>query len=200
MKEQLLVVSFLLCASPGIAMFLFGSSNTIQILGIMVVVLAALMVPHGLFTRKGVTTFVLIIMGVVLFLLVLASGYVPIASGLSIGFSSSLIEIVSFSVLLSEIGIVFSALFGNYKAYTNELKKAGYDEEEFRSEFRSFDRLLVLFTLGSAAISIVIYFIFSLVPAGGLDTLTGLVIVAIIYFVIARYILSQRKILSPEHS
>ena|SRR5487761_959273 len=193
MKNELLVVSFLLCASPGLAMFLFGPSSLVQALGIVIIVLAALMMPFGLLARGGIAKFAWAILGLVLFVLILASGYIPLAAGFSLEINLSLVQIVSLSVVLVEIGIVFSMMFGNYKVYSTELKKAGYDEAEFHSELRSFDRFLILLGIAAAGISFGIYFLFSILPAIGIDALTGLVIAAVIYFVIARYVLSQRR-------
>jgi hypothetical protein len=193
MKNELLIGSFLLCASPGLAMFLLGTTSFIQFLGIVIILLAALMMPFGLFVRGGISKLAWAIFGLVLFVLILASGYIPVAGGFSIGFNLGLDEIVSLTVLLVETGIVFSMMFGNYKVYSTDLKKAGYDEEEFHSELRSFDRFLILLVLAALGISFGIYFLFSILPTVGIDTLTGLVMAAVIYFVIARYILSQRR-------
>jgi hypothetical protein len=199
MKNELLVASFVLSASPGLAMLLFGTSNLVQFFGIAIIAFSVLMMPFGLFTRGGgITKFAWIILGLVLFTLMLAMGYIPLAGGFSIGLNSSLVELVSLCVVLVEMAIVFSTMFGNYKAYESELKKAGYDKEEFYLELGSFDRFLILLTLGSAGIASVIYSLFSLTPSIGIDTLTGLVIVAIIYFIIARYVLSQRKVTTTK--
>jgi hypothetical protein len=193
MKNELLVFSFVLCAAPGLAMFFLGPSSLVQTLGIVIVIVAALMLPFGVLTKGGIAKFGWIVLVLVLFVLALASGYIAIAGGFSLGFNTSLIELVSLTVLLVEMGIFFSMMYGNYLVYFTELKKAGYDEAEFHSELHSFDRFLILLTLASAGISIGIYFLFSILPSVGIDALTGLIISAIIYFVIARYVMSQRK-------
>ncbi len=198
MKRQLLIGSSLFCAAPGLAMLLLGPSSLIQILGIVIIVLAAFMVPFGLLATGGIAKFAWIVFGFILFVLILASGYIPLAGGFSLGFDSSLIEIVSLCVVIVEIGIIFSTMFGNYKVYSNELKKAGYDEEEFHSELHTFDKFLVLLAAASAGISFGIYFLFSILPAIGIDALTGLVITAIVYFVIARYLLTRKSVKNPS--
>jgi hypothetical protein len=81
---------------------------------------------------------------------------------------------------------------------TIELKKAECDEE-FLWEFQTFGRYVLLLVLASSGMSLGVYFLFLALPGIGIDALTGLVIAGLVYFVIARYILSQRRI-GPKQS
>ncbi len=198
MQNRLLFGSAILCASPGLALLLLGQSSLAQVLGVIIILFAALMIPYGFFTKGGVAKFAWLNLSLTLFVLIFARGYIPLAGGFSLGFSGDLVTLTGFCVLLVEMGIVLSMLYGNYKGYVTELKKAGYDEEEFRAELRSFDKFLMVLVLASTGISVAIYFLFSIFPSVGIDALTGLVIAGVIYFIIARYILAQRRIASNQ--
>jgi len=192
MKNQLLLGATLLTATPGIAMFVLGANSVIQLLGLATIVLACLIIPFGFLTQGGVAKFAWLVFAFVMFVLVIASGYIPVAASYSLGFTTNLVSIVALCVVAVEVGIVVSMMFGNYKIYAKDLKKAGYDEEEFERELYSFNRFIVLLVLASLGASLGAYFLFAVLPSVGIDTLSALVISAIIYFIIARYVLSQR--------
>lgn len=192
LKYQLLIGAALLCAAPGIVMSLLRANSVIQLLGLATIILAALIIPFGILTQGGVTKFAWLVLGFVLFVLVIGSGYIPVAASYTLGFTTDLVSTVALCVVLVEVGIVISMMFGNYKVYSKDLKKAGYDEEEFEFELYSFNRFMFLLILASIGASVGAYFLFAFLPRVGIDTLSALVISAIIYFVIARYVLSQR--------
>jgi hypothetical protein len=192
MKNQLLLGATLLTAAPGIAMFVLGTNSIIQLLGVATIFLAGLIVPFGFLTQGGVTKFAWLVFAFVLLVLIIASGYIPVAASYTLGFTRNLISIVALCIVAVEVGIVVSMMFGNYKIYAKDLKKAGYDEKEFETELYSFNRFIVLLILASIGASLGAYFLFAVLPSVGIDTLSALVISAIIYFVIARYVLSQR--------
>lgn len=198
MRNQLLIAAVLLCASPGIAMYLAGQTSLIQAFGLVTMIIPVLMIPFGILTKGGISKLAWLNLCIVLLVLTLASGYIPLASGFSLGLSQDLVIIVSLCVVLVEIGIVVSMMFGNYKVYSLDLRKAGYDEKEFEFELRSFNKFIVLLILASIGASIGVYFFLVALPSVGIDTLSALVIAGIIYFVIARYILSQRKGLQKQ--
>jgi hypothetical protein len=192
MKNQLLLGATTLIAAPGIAMLLLGANSVVQLLGLATIVLAGLIVPLALVTQGGVAKFAWLVLGFVLFVLVIGSGYIPVAANYSLGFTTNLISIVALCIVLVEVGIVVSMMFGNYKVYAKDLKKAGYDEQEFETELFAFNRFIVLLILASFGASVGAYFLFTVLPSVGIDTLSALAISAVIYFVIARYVLSQR--------
>jgi hypothetical protein len=190
MNNSLLIFSSLFTAAPGIILFLFGQSGFLQAVGVAIIILGALagLVSLGS-SRTSIFSWIALIFS--LSILVLGNGYSPSLTGISFGFTLPLAELFALSIMLIEASIAISAVFGTYRKYSIELKKTGYEKAEFENELGAFGRFIFLVVLGTAALSIFIFFGLSIIPQIPIDSLSGLVIAIIIYFVVARYILRR---------
>jgi len=131
----------------------------------------------------------------VLIIMCISFGYITLALSLGpfLGLGSFASDLLALSVLALEMSIIASNLYGAYRKYSFELKQAGYEEEEFEPELSRFTRTVLILAGGIALVSAGIYFAFSLLPQLQLDSLSVLVISALVYFAIARYVLRRKQ-------
>ncbi|MCL4519902.1 MAG: hypothetical protein M1587_11985 [Thaumarchaeota archaeon] len=193
MKNQFLAGSALLSASPGVALLVLGHGGLVELISIVMISIAAMMIPAGLLTSSGVTKLAWLEIALILSVLVMSTGYVSITFGYPLVLSSNLVMILALLCPLSEVGIVLSSMFGNYRNYSVELSNSGYEKREFDEELRSFDKFMLTLVLCSGAAAFGSYLVLAYAPRIAIDSLTALVIGVVVYLVIARFLIYQGK-------
>jgi hypothetical protein len=123
--------------------------------------------------------------------LMLGNGYLPAALGIGLGFTPALVEDFALSIVLIELSIVASSIYGAFKKYSKELAQSGYDSEESNNELSDFSRFMFLAVLGVTVVAGGLFLFFEFVPQIPIDAISGLIIAMIIYFVLATYILRR---------
>lgn len=190
MENKLVVAAGLFAALPGVILLLFATDSLLQVIGLVIIALGALLGVSAFFTKR-VSTFAWLALILSLFTLMFGNGYLATVFGFGLGFNAPLLELFSISVVFIELSIVTASIYGAYKKYYRELEKAGYDKEESDRELGSFSNFMFIAALGVVVLSGGIFLIFEFVPQIPIDSISGLIIAMIVYFAIATYILRR---------
>ncbi len=194
MQNKLAAAAGLFAALPGVVL-LFLSTSVLQLIGLCIITLGALLGLVSLFSTKA-SAFGWLALVLSLFTLMLGNGYLPAALGIGLGFTPAVVVDFALSIVLIELSIVSASIQGAYKEYSKELANAGYDSEESNNELGAFSRFMFLAVLGVTVVAGAVFLLFEFVPQIPIDAISGLIIAMIIYFVLATYILRRPSAVS----
>ncbi len=194
MQNKLAAAAGLFAALPGVVL-LFLSTSVLQLIGLCIITLGALLGLVSLFSTKA-SAFGWLALVLSLFTLMLGNGYLPAALGIGLGFTPAVVVDFALSIVLIELSIVSASIQGAYKKYSKELANAGYDSEESNNELGAFSRFMFLAVLGVTVVAGAVFLLFEFVPQIPIDAISGLIIAMIIYFVLATYILRRPSAVS----
>ncbi|MCY0859680.1 MAG: hypothetical protein OWQ54_04545 [Sulfolobaceae archaeon] len=95
------------------------------------------------------------------------------------------------SIIAPEYAMVLSYLYRSYSRYNKELNVKGFDKEEVNRELNSLSISLLLILTSALLVSILVYYIILISTISIIDPFTALVISAIVFILIARYITNK---------
>jgi hypothetical protein len=190
LRNQLIVASGVFAALPGLYLILGAGSSILQLIGLAIVSLGGLLGLFSFFTSRA-SVFAWFALILSLFTLIVGNGYLSTVINVGLGFNEAVAEDFALSVVLIELAIVASSIFGTYHKYSKELEKAGYNSEEYKSELGSFGKFMIFGAFAVALVSCGLFFLLEFVPQIQIDTISGLIIAMIVYFVVASYVLKR---------
>ncbi len=97
------------------------------------------------------------------------------------------------SIVIIEYSLVTSQLYGSYVRYIRELSARGYDRGEVNEAVNELIEWVLALLAVSLLISLAIYYVVAVVTTPLIDPFTALVIFAVTYIVISRYVLSRMR-------
>ncbi|WP_243666914.1 hypothetical protein [Vulcanisaeta sp. JCM 16159] len=95
------------------------------------------------------------------------------------------------SIVIIEYSLITSQLYGNYVRYMREFSSRGYDEDEVKYALNELVRWVLIFLTISLSASLIIYYAIVVTTVPLIDPFTALVIFAVTYIVISRYLLTR---------
>jgi hypothetical protein len=192
LQNELIFTSAALIALPGVILFVFATTSVLIVIGATIMALGAILGLVSYFTSRA-NIFGWIALILCLLTLTLGSGFIPVSLSFGLGLYTALGRLFAMSIVFLELGIATSSISGAYRKYSKDLDKAGYDAAESKQELGKFSKHMVLAASSVALLSFVIFFALEIMPQVQIDTISGLIIAIVIYFVIATYILRKPK-------
>ncbi len=97
------------------------------------------------------------------------------------------------SIIIIEYSLILSQLYNNYVRYMREFSSKGYDEDEVNNALNSLIKWILIFLTIFLLASFTIYYVITMMTVPLIDPFTALVIFAVTYIVISRYLLTRIK-------
>lgn len=101
--------------------------------------------------------------------------------------------IFNISVLAPEYSLVLSYLYRSYRRYIDELKSRGFDKVEVDRELNALIRHVLAILTIALLTAVMLYYLMIEMSMPVIDPFTALVVFAVIYAVISRYIITRVK-------
>ena len=129
-------------------------------------------------------------LAVALIMSVTSQGYIPYILHVALIPPQSL-TMFNGSIVIVEYSLVLSQLYGNYVRYAREFGSRGYDEDEVNNALNGLTKWLLVFLTISLSVSLIIYYVITMASIPLIDPFTALVIFAVTYMVISRYLITR---------
>ncbi len=124
---------------------------------------------------------------------VTSQGYVPYIFHVVLVQPPQGLTVFDGSIIIIEYSLILSQLYNNYVRYMREFSSKGYDKDEVNNALNSLIKWILIFLTISLLASFTIYYIITIVAVPLVDPFTALVIFAVTYIVISRYLLTRIK-------
>ncbi|MFB6470195.1 MAG: hypothetical protein TU36_003020 [Vulcanisaeta sp. AZ3] len=95
------------------------------------------------------------------------------------------------SIVLPEYSLIISYFYKSYMKYTREFGKKGFDEVEYNKELNALITWTTALITAALVVSLALYYLITKITYTVLDPFTALLLLAITYIIIHRYIMSK---------
>ena len=186
MKQILAILSLALPLIPPIILL---PSNAL--LGLIVIILTASLGLAGLImNRLTIESWTSLILSLIIS--IISQGYIPYI------LHTSLTQIwdpalFNGSIVVIEYSLVSSQLYENYVKYMREFSSRGYDKAEVNNTLNNLVKWIMTLLTIALAISLALYYVITMVTIPLVDPFTALVVFAVTYIVISRYVIMRIK-------
>ncbi len=119
-----------------------------------------------------------------------SQGYIPYLTHITLARIQD-VALFDGSIIAPEYSMVLSYLYSSYNRYNKELNVKGFDKEEVNRELNSLSISLLLILTSAFLVSVLVYYIISISTISIIDPFTALVVSAIVFILIARYITNK---------
>ncbi|WP_054842346.1 hypothetical protein [Vulcanisaeta distributa] len=168
----------LMLSSPSISLILIAITLSIGLIGLLMGNLSA-------------ESWVALIMALIIS--VMSQGYVPYILHMALIPSQGLTAFDG-SIIIIEYSLILSQLYNNYVRYMREFSsRGGYDKDEVNNALNSLIKWILTFLTISLLASFTTYYVITTITVPLVDPFTALVIFAVTYIVISRYLLTKMK-------
>ncbi|BDR91294.1 hypothetical protein [Vulcanisaeta souniana] len=184
MKQILIILSL---ALPLVPPTILLPSNTL--LGSIAMILTASLGLVGLImNRLAIESWASLILMLVISLT--SQGYVPyiLHSSLTQIWNPALLNGL---IVVIEYSLVSSQLYGNYVKYMRELSNRGYDKAEVNNALDNLVKWIMALLTIALTLSLAFYYVITMVTIPLADPFTALVVFAVTYIVITRYVITR---------
>ena len=184
MRQVLAVLSLILPAIP----FILLIPNDSSIALILIAVILSIGVIGLLMNNLSAESWIALV--VALMISVTSQGYIPYILHVVL-ISPHGLTMFDGSIIIVEYSLILSQLYSNYVKYTREFSSRGYDKDEISNALNSLVKWLLIFLTISLLASLIVYYVITTVSVPLIDPFTALVIFAVTYIVISRYLLTK---------
>ena len=186
MRRVLAVLSLVLPVTP----FALLIPNDVLIALILIAVTLSIGVIGLLMNNLSAESWTALV--VALIISVTSQGYIPYTLHVALIPSQGLVMFDG-SIVLVEFSLILSQLYGNYVRYAREFGSRGYDEDEVNNALNDLTKWLLVFLTISLLASLIIYYVITIMSIPLVDPFTALVVFAVTYIAISRYLLTKMR-------
>ena len=186
MRQVLAVLSLVLPVIP----FILLIPNNTSIALILIAVILSIGVIGLLMNNLSAESW--IALTIALIISVASQGYVPYILHMVL-ISPQGLTVFDGSIIIVEYSLVLSQLYSNYVRYTREFGSRGYDEDEVNNALNNLTKWLLVFLTISLLASLIIYYVITIMSIPLVDPFTALVVFAVTYIAISRYLLTKMR-------
>lgn len=194
MSRSLALLTAASAGAPGIVLYLWGETGLTQYIGLVILAfgLAAGAVSASARGARGMVWAPFVLGSAVL---ILSQGYVTYIVALPLAFALNHgVVVFVFALMLSELAIFWGKAQKTEIEISKRLEAAGYDSEELSLEVGRFISSVSSYALVALLGTVGLYLLLTILPAIPLDSITGLLLAAILYVIVVRYFVRHRRL------